>query len=142
LQDVANALDPDERLGIDVVMHDVFIDGAATSSGTLANMPRRSRSVCDVAQETLDHVQPRGRGWSEVHVESWMLVQPRLHSGVLMGGVIVGNQVQRLALGGLAINLAQQLQPFDVRVALLALPMTRASSTLSAANRVVVPLRS
>ena len=35
-----------------------------------------------------------------MHVESWMLVQPRLHSGVLMGGVIVGNQVQRLALGG------------------------------------------
>ena len=71
-----------------------------------------------------------------------MLVQPRLHSGVLMGGVIVGNQVQRLALGGLAINLGQQLQPFVVRVALLALPMTRVSSTLSAENRVVVPLRS
>jgi hypothetical protein len=71
-----------------------------------------------------------------------MLVQPRLHSGVLVSGVIVGNQVQRLALGGLAINLAQQLQPYDVRVALLALPMTRASSTLSAANRVFVPLRS
>ena len=77
-----------------------------------------------------------------MHVESWMLVQPRLHSGVLMGGVIVGNQVQRLALGGLAINLGQQLQPFDVRVALLALPMTRVSSTLSAENREVVPLRS
>ena len=77
-----------------------------------------------------------------MHVESWMLVQPRLHSRVLMGGVIVGNQVQRLALGGLAINLGQQLQPFDVRVALLALPMTRVSSTLSAENRVVVPLRS
>ncbi len=76
-----------------------------------------------------------------MHVESWMLVQPRLHSGVLVSGVIVGNQVQRLALGGLAINLAQQLQPYDVRVALLALPMTRASSTLSAANRVFVPLR-
>lgn len=77
-----------------------------------------------------------------MHVESWMLVQPRLHSRVLLGGVIVGNQVQRLALGDLAINLAQQLQPFDVRVALLALPMTRVSSTLSAENRVVVPLRS
>ena len=76
-----------------------------------------------------------------MHVESWMLVQPRLHSGVLVSGVIVGNQVERLALGGLAINLAQQLQPYDVRVALLALPMTRASSTLSAANRVFVPLR-
>jgi hypothetical protein len=45
LQDVASALGPDERLGIDVVMRDVFIDGAATSSGTLVNMPRRSRSV-------------------------------------------------------------------------------------------------
>ena len=45
LQDLPSAVGPDERLGIDVVMHDVFIDGAATSSGTLANMPRRSRSV-------------------------------------------------------------------------------------------------
>ena len=39
----------------------------------------------------------RGRGRGEVHVKPRMLVQPRLHGGVLVGGVVVGDQVQRLA---------------------------------------------
>jgi phenylacetate-CoA ligase len=59
---------------------------------------------------------------------------------IIRGVNVFPTQIEEL--GGLAINLGQQLQPFDVRVALLALPMTRVSSTLSAANRVVVPLRS
>jgi len=75
----------------------------------------------DVAKEPFDHVQPRRRGWREVHVKSRMFVQPCLHVGMLMSGVVVGDQVQCLAFRSQAIDLAQKLQPLGVRVPPLAL---------------------
>ena len=74
----------------------------------------------DVAKESLHHVQPRRRGRREVHVKSWVFGQPLLNSRVLVGGVVVGDQVQRLSLGRLAVDFAQELQPLRVDVALLA----------------------
>ena len=56
-----------------------------------------------------------------MRVEARMLGQPLLHGRVLMGGVVVGDQMPRLVLGRLAIDLAQELQPFDGGVLLLAL---------------------
>jgi len=70
-----------------------------------------------------------------------MLGQPLLHGWMLVGGIVVGDQVQRLALGRLAVDLAQELQPLSVCVPLLALADDLASNTFSAANRVVVPWR-
>ena len=72
-----------------------------------------------------------------MHVEARVLLQPPLHDGMLVGGVVVGDQVQRLVLGRLAVDLAQELQPLDMGVTLLALT----DDLLSAANSVVVPLR-
>jgi hypothetical protein len=40
---------------------------------------------------------------------------------VIVGGVVVGDQVQRLALGGLAVDLPEELEPLGVRVPRLAL---------------------
>ena len=57
-----------------------------------------------------------------MHVESRVPGQPLLHHRVLVRGVVVGDQVQRLVLGRLAVDLAQELQPLDVGVVLLALP--------------------
>ena len=56
-----------------------------------------------------------------MHVESRMPGQPRLHRGVFVCGVVVGDQMQRLVLGRLAVDLPEELQPFGVGVALLAL---------------------
>src|SRR5690606_20546275 len=50
-----------------------------------------------------------------------MLGQPLLHGGMFVRRIVVGNQMQRLVLGRLAINLAQELQPLGMRMALLAL---------------------
>ena len=57
-----------------------------------------------------------------MHVEAWMLGQPSLHGRMLVRGVVVGDQVQRLVLGGLTVDLAQELQPLDMGVVRLALP--------------------
>ena len=64
-----------------------------------------------------------------------------LHRRMLVRGVVVGDQMQRLVLGRLAVDLAQELQPLGVGVALLALADDLPSSTFSAANSVVVPWR-
>ena len=94
---------------------------AVINSGTLVNTPPAQPFGRDVAEESLHHVEPRGRSRREVHVESRMFVQPRLHRGVLVGDIVVGNHVQRLVLRSLPIDLAQELQPLDVRVPRLAL---------------------
>ncbi len=56
-----------------------------------------------------------------MHGKSRMRGQPRLHGGVFVRRVAISDQMQRLALGRFAIDLAQELQPLDVGVAPLAL---------------------
>jgi hypothetical protein len=50
-----------------------------------------------------------------------MLVQSRLHVGVLVRRVVVADEVQHFALGRLAIDLTQKAQPLGMAAALLAL---------------------
>ena len=75
----------------------------------------------DVAEESLHHVQPRCRGGREVHDEARMLGQPLLNRRMLVRGIVVGDQMQRLVLWRLAVDLAQELQPLDMSVSRLAL---------------------
>ncbi len=46
-----------------------------------------------------------------MHVEAFMLFQPRLHFGMLVGGVVVDDQVQLKMLGRFSIDLLEKLQP-------------------------------
>ena len=100
-------------------MRDVLINSCHQFGHAGEHTPAQSFGG-DVAEESLDHGQPRGRCRSEVHVEARMFVKPRLHRAVLVRGVVVGDQVQCLVLGRLPINLAQELEPLDVRMPLLA----------------------
>lgn len=120
LQDVAGALGPDERLGVVVVMSDVFVDGShefwhagehATAQAVLG----------DVSEEPFDHIEPRRRRWREMYVEVRMLEQPCLHDRMFMGGVVANDQVQCLFLGRLAVDLLEKFQLLGMAVALLAL---------------------
>jgi hypothetical protein len=56
-----------------------------------------------------------------MHRKARMLGQPLLHGGVLMGGIVAGDQVQRLSLGCFTVDLFKELQPFGMSVAVLAL---------------------
>jgi hypothetical protein len=90
-------------------MLDVFVDGGDqlghTGKHTAAHTFHR-----DVAKEALDRVQPRGRGRREVHVNARSFSKPPLHSGMFVGGVIVGNQMQLLLGRRLTFDLAQEPQ--------------------------------
>ena len=74
-------------------------------------MPRRSRSVREIAEEPFDHVEPRTAGRGEVHVKARMACQPLLHLRMLVRGVVVGDQVQFFAGRRQLVDHAEKLQP-------------------------------
>lgn len=76
-----------------------------------------------------------------MQVEAGVLGQPRFDCRVLMGGVIVGDQVEGERLGPAAVDRPQETQPFLVAMPLHALPDHLPLATSSAANKVVVPWR-
>jgi len=102
------------------VVSDVFVDGGNQLRDAGEHAAAQPLGG-DVAKEAFDHVQPRGRSGGEVHDESRMLFQPRLHGRMLVRGVVVGDQMQRLVLGRFAVDLLEELQPLGMAVARLAL---------------------
>ena len=47
----------------------------------------------DAIEPDLHLIEPGGIGWSEVHMESWSRGEPASHSPMLVGGVIIHNDV-------------------------------------------------
>lgn len=90
---------------------------AATNSGTLANTPRRARSMATSRKKhstLLSHDAEAGK----VHVEARVFGQLLLYRRILVRLTAIGDQMQCLALGGFVIDHAQKPQPLDVGVAL------------------------
>jgi len=58
----------------------------------------------DDPEEDLDHVQPRSRGRGEVHRDPRIAHQPRFHRGMVVGRVVVHDQVQRHSRLGLRVR--------------------------------------
>ncbi len=73
----------------------IYCSMAPISSLTLPKVPRRMR-FSQVPEEPFHHVQPGTAGRGEVHVEPGMPLEPCLHLGMLVGGVVVRDQVQFL----------------------------------------------
>src|SRR5215204_1535247 len=97
--------------------------------------------LCHQAKKALDLIKPRGRSGRKVQLKAQVLFQPGFHLGVIVGHVVVNDQMQIQALRCLSINDAQEAQKLLVTVALEHCPMTAPVATLSAAKRVVVPWR-
>lgn len=54
-----------------------------------------------------------------MHGEPRMFHEPLLDLRVLVGGIVVADQMQFFALARLALNLAQEVEPFAVTVVLI-----------------------
>jgi len=76
-----------------------------------------------------------------VEVETRMGLEPALHGRGFMGGVVVNHEMKVETLWGLLIDQLEKAQELAMPMARQAVPMTLPSSMLSAANKVVVPLR-
>ena len=90
----------------------------------------------------LDRIGPGARGGGEMESPAWMAGEPSAHLGVLVGGIIVEDRVDQLAGGYRSLDAVQETNELLVPVARhMHWPITVPSSTLSAANNVVVPCR-
>ena len=85
---------PDEGLGIIVVLVNVAVDGGLEVDyrveGAALEPPAR-----EDREEALDGVEPGGGGWGEVEHPSGMTRQPGADLGMLVGGVVVEDDVDR-----------------------------------------------
>ena len=72
----------------------------------------------EVSEPALDEIKPRTGGGREVEMEARMLFEPRLNVGMLVGGVVVADEMEVFVPGRFAVDLAQELQPLGVAVAL------------------------
>ena len=101
-------------------MLQVLLDGGNQLCHAL-EPPAADAVLGDQAEEALDLVDPGGGGRGEVHMEPLVPLQPRLHLGVLVRGIAVGDQVHVEVLWRLGIDPAEELEPLLVAMALHAL---------------------
>jgi len=117
-QDVASSGSPDEWFGTFVVAVDVGADGHDEFFEVAEN--RTAEPILgEVTKEPFHHIEPRGAGGSEVQMKARVARQPALHFGVLMGGVVIADQVQLPVGGDGLVDQAEKLEPFLVAIALL-----------------------
>ena len=119
---------------------EILLDGGL-EFGNASEDAASDAVLSDQAEEALDLVEPGCRGGSEVHVEARMTFEPCLDRRVLVGGVVVGDQMHVEGFGRDAIDGPQETQPFLMAMPLHALADHPTRRNIEAANSVVVPWR-
>jgi len=118
-QDVGGSRGPDERFWTFVVTVDVGADGHDEFFQVVENAPPKP-ILGRVAKETFHHVEPRRAGGSEVQMKARVPGQPALYFGMLMGGVVIANQVELPVRRDGLIDQTEKFEPFLVAMLLLA----------------------
>ena len=95
----------------------------------------------DEAEEALDLIEPGGGGGREVNVPTRPAGEPSSDLGMLVAGVVVDDEMDVELVRHIGLDVAQESEELLMTMARFALAMTVPSSTLRAANRVVVPWR-
>ena len=72
-----------------------------------------------LCEETFDNVQPGTAGGREVHVKTSVSLEPGLHFGMFMGGVVVNDQMNRARGRSLAVDEVEELDPLLMAVPFL-----------------------
>ncbi len=95
--------DPLEGLGVGVVIVEEAVDrGLEVGDGS--EDAALETALGQDGEEALDSVEPGGRGRGEVERPARVARQPSPHGGMLVGGVIVDDRVDRLAGRNLALD--------------------------------------
>ena len=83
---------PDEGPRLLVVVGDEAIDGGREIDDAFEDAVLEA-PLGEDGEETLDGVEPTGRGGREMEAPAWMTPQPFDHLGVLVSGVVVEDGV-------------------------------------------------
>jgi hypothetical protein len=110
---------PDEGLWLLVVVGDEAIDGGLEIDDAFEDAALEA-PLGEDGEETLDGVEPTGRGGREMEAPARMTPQPFDHLGVLVSGVVVEDGVDRLAGRDLAFDGVQKPEELLMPVALRA----------------------
>jgi len=94
---------------------DVLRDGTGDIAYALKD-PATKAVDCEIAEEAFDHVKPRSTSRSEVDVESRIPLEPGFYLFVLMGGIIVADDMDVFSLGNIAADQVEKANPFLVAV--------------------------
>lgn len=104
-EDISGFGSPDERFRSAILLLDVPFYRADQIRGAMEN-PAPQLSLGQVPEEPLDHIEPRGTGGREVHVKSRVLGKPRLYFRMLVGSIVIGDQMKLPVFGCSSINLS------------------------------------
>jgi len=74
--------------------------------------------LCDVSEESLHKVEPRTACGGEVYLETTVSCQPFLYVFLLVGAVVVDDEVDVHIIGRLSVDLLEEPEPLDVGMAL------------------------
>src|SRR2546422_4528627 len=102
-QDLVNFLGPNEGLGILIVDSDEFLNGLDELRHSLEHTAPDS-FPCNLAKPTLHQVQPGRTGRGKMQMKPAMLFQPLLDTIVIVGSIIIQDQMQIKSRWGLAID--------------------------------------
>jgi len=102
--------------GLEVVMREVDVDGS-DQLGDAGKAAFSDDVISELAKEALHQVEPGRAGGGEVDVNAGMFCQPGADGGVLVGRVIIDDQVQGEFRRSLAMNLPEGNEPVGMRVA-------------------------
>ena len=114
-KNIGGGCSPDKGLGFGIVCDNVcfdsfgqFIDATKDTSPQAVD--------CEIPEKAFDHVKPGSTGRSEVEVESGITPLPCLDLCVLMGGVIIADDVYLHVGGNRFDNEVEKTYPFLVSV--------------------------
>jgi len=114
-EDVFRFLGPNECFRVGVVMCNVVAD-CVFQFGHAPEHAVADAVLGDVAEPTLDHVQPRAAGGRAVDVKSPVTFQPLHDVGMLVRGVVIDDQMQIQVRWRLGVDLLPEPDPFLMAV--------------------------
>ena len=106
-EDFFGGFGPDKRFGVGIVVFEVVVNGSF-EFGDRGEDAAADALLSDQAKEALDLIEPGARGGSEVQVKAGVLGQPCLNIGMLVGGVVVEDEVEIEFLGRLPVDGPQE----------------------------------
>ena len=120
-EDIVGRFGPGEGLRAGVVLEEVVVDRVLEIVD--AGVAAAADLLCgDLGEEALDEVQPGRAGGREMQFEPRVLLQPRLHLGRFVGGIVVEHDVDVARLQNRAVDPAQESQELLRPVAWHAFP--------------------